>query len=178
MRARAWCGPRRDAAPVALPGLLCTAGTACHPPFPGPVPLSIHSPPPPRHRPHPLHRFFDRNVKNLVKKLLTADLTKRYGCLKSGAEDIKKHKWLSSIDYNALYSRTLTAPIAPRYALPCCASRPSATCSCPLGVPSPHVCVVFRRCDVLFAPTCGSVLLCLASVCCSLSLLPQRVRCK
>ncbi len=61
------------------------------------------------------HRFFDRNVKNLVKKLLTADLTKRYGCLKNGAEDIKKHKWLSSIDYNALYSRTLTAPITPRY---------------------------------------------------------------
>lgn len=59
-------------------------------------------------------RFFDRNVKNLVKKLLTADLTKRYGCLKNGAEDIKKHKWLSSIDYNALYSRTLTAPITPR----------------------------------------------------------------
>ena len=51
-----------------------------------------------------------------MKKLLTADLTKRYGCLKNGAEDIKKHKWLSSIDYNALYSRTLTAPIAPRYA--------------------------------------------------------------
>jgi hypothetical protein len=61
-----------------------------------------------------LRRFFDRNVKNLVKKLLTADLTKRYGCLKNGAEDIKKHKWLSSIDYNALYSRTLTAPIVPR----------------------------------------------------------------
>jgi hypothetical protein len=38
-------------------------------------------------------RFVDRNAKNLIKKLLTADLTKRYGCLKGGADDIKKHKW-------------------------------------------------------------------------------------
>lgn len=59
-------------------------------------------------------RFFDRSAKNLIKKLLTADLTKRYGCLKNGAEDIKKHKWLNSIDYNAMYSRTLAAPLVPR----------------------------------------------------------------
>jgi serine/threonine protein kinase len=37
-------------------------------------------------------RFFERNAKNLIKKLLTADLTKRFGCLKNGAEDIRKHK--------------------------------------------------------------------------------------
>jgi serine/threonine protein kinase len=33
--------------------------------------------------------------RDLVKKLLTADRTKRYGCLKNGASDIKKHKWFS-----------------------------------------------------------------------------------
>ena len=37
-------------------------------------------------------RYFDRNAKNLIKKLLTADLTKRFGCLKAGADDIKTHK--------------------------------------------------------------------------------------
>ena len=37
-------------------------------------------------------RFFDRNAKSLIKKLLTADLTKRYGCLKGAAEDVKRHK--------------------------------------------------------------------------------------
>ena len=37
-------------------------------------------------------RYFDRNAKNLIKKLLTADLTKRYGCLKASADDIKTHK--------------------------------------------------------------------------------------
>ena len=29
-------------------------------------------------------RFFERNAKSLIKKLLTADLTKRFGCLKNG----------------------------------------------------------------------------------------------
>lgn len=59
-------------------------------------------------------RYFDRNAKNLIKKLLTADLTKRYGCLKGGAEDIKRHKWFTSVDFSALYNRTLTAPVIPR----------------------------------------------------------------
>jgi protein kinase A len=60
-------------------------------------------------------RYFDRNAKSLIKKLLTADLTKRYGVLKLGAEDVKKHKWLATVDYNALYARSLTAPIVPKY---------------------------------------------------------------
>lgn len=58
-------------------------------------------------------RYFDRNAKNLIKKLLTADLTKRYGCLKGGAEDVKKHKWFTSIDFTAVFNRTVTAPIIP-----------------------------------------------------------------
>ena len=59
-------------------------------------------------------RYFDRNAKNMIKKLLTADLTKRYGCLKGGAEDIKKHKWFNSLDFTALYNRGLSPPIVPR----------------------------------------------------------------
>jgi len=59
-------------------------------------------------------RFFERNAKNLIKKLLTADLTKRFGCLKNGAEDIRKHKWFAGLDYEALLARKPTAPIIPR----------------------------------------------------------------
>lgn len=59
-------------------------------------------------------RFFERNAKNLIKKLLTADLTKRFGCLKNGAEDIRKHKWFAGLDYDALLARKPTAPIIPR----------------------------------------------------------------
>lgn len=37
-------------------------------------------------------RYFERAAKSLIKKLLSPDLTKRYGCLKGGAQDIKKHR--------------------------------------------------------------------------------------
>ena len=60
------------------------------------------------------HRYFDRNAKSLIKKLLTADLTKRYGCLKGGAEDVKKHKWFKDFDFVLCQDRKLTAPIIPR----------------------------------------------------------------
>lgn len=58
-------------------------------------------------------RYFDRNAKNLIKKLLSADLTKRYGCLKGGAQDIKKHRWFASTDWGGLYAKALPAPIVP-----------------------------------------------------------------
>jgi len=58
-------------------------------------------------------RHFDRNAKSLIKKVLVADLTKRYGCLKGGAEDIKKHKWFQGFDFEALVERQLPAPIVP-----------------------------------------------------------------
>jgi serine/threonine protein kinase len=59
-------------------------------------------------------RYFDRNAKSLIKKLLTADLTKRYGCLKGGADDVKKHKWFKDFDFALCLERKLTAPIIPR----------------------------------------------------------------
>jgi serine/threonine protein kinase len=40
-------------------------------------------------------RYFDRHAKDLIRKLLTADITKRLGNLKNGADDIKNHKWFS-----------------------------------------------------------------------------------
>jgi serine/threonine protein kinase len=61
-------------------------------------------------------RHFDRNAKSLIKKLLVADLTKRYGCLKGGAEDVKKHKWFQGFDWEALVKREMTAPVVPQVA--------------------------------------------------------------
>eukprot|EP00968_Pinguiococcus_pyrenoidosus_P019102 scaffold2012_cov228-Pinguiococcus_pyrenoidosus.AAC.9 len=58
-------------------------------------------------------RFIDRKAKSLIKKLLVADLTKRYGCLKNGAADVKNHKWFSDFDFEALLERSLPAPIIP-----------------------------------------------------------------
>lgn len=66
----------------------------------------------PSARTHP--RYFDRGAKSLIKKLLKADLTKRYGCLKNGAKDIKNHRWLASTDWDALYHKRVRAPVVPK----------------------------------------------------------------
>ena len=54
-------------------------------------------------------RHFDENAKELLKRLLTADKTKRIGCLKAGAEDIKKHKWFRGLNWAALYNKQMQA---------------------------------------------------------------------
>ena len=58
-------------------------------------------------------RSYDKAAKSLTKKLLTADLTKRYGCLKQGASDIKQSKFFVDMDWEALLQRKLDAPIKP-----------------------------------------------------------------
>ena len=58
-------------------------------------------------------RHFDVHAKDLVKKLLQSDRTKRLGCLKNGAEDIKKHKWFKGHDWVALNQQGQQPPIVP-----------------------------------------------------------------
>jgi len=58
-------------------------------------------------------RNFDKNAKSLVKHLLVADLSKRYGNLKNGVNDIKNHRWFSDIDFNALCAKKITPPYKP-----------------------------------------------------------------
>jgi serine/threonine protein kinase len=62
-------------------------------------------------------RHFEKEAKSLVKKLLVADLTKRYGCMKGGADDLRKHKWFVSpknqFDWEALIQRQLPVPVKP-----------------------------------------------------------------
>ena len=61
-------------------------------------------------------RSYDKNAKSLTKKLLTSDLTKRYGCLKNGASDIKMSKWFMDMDWEGLLARKLDPPIVPQLA--------------------------------------------------------------
>lgn len=63
-------------------------------------------------------RHFDPYAKDLVKKLLTADRTKRYGCLKDGAEDIKKHKWFKNVNWDKTLQRRLKPPFVPGFRSP------------------------------------------------------------
>merc|ERR1711972_158629 len=58
-------------------------------------------------------KYFDKNAKALVKKLLTADLSKRYGNLKDGPQDILKHKWFSTLDMVKLERYETPSPFKP-----------------------------------------------------------------
>jgi protein kinase A len=58
-------------------------------------------------------KYFDKNAKALVKKLLTADLSKRYGNLKDGPMDILKHAWFSSLNFAELEEYKVPAPYKP-----------------------------------------------------------------
>ncbi|KAF7261268.1 hypothetical protein EG68_01182 [Paragonimus skrjabini miyazakii] len=52
-------------------------------------------------------------LKNLLKQLLQTDLTKRFGNLKNGVNDIKCHKWFRPINWLAVYRKELEAPYIP-----------------------------------------------------------------
>merc|ERR1719238_1229948 len=55
-------------------------------------------------------KYFDKNAKALVKKLVTADLSKRYGNLKAGSDDILKHKWFATIDAEKMTKYEMPSP--------------------------------------------------------------------
>jgi protein kinase A len=53
-------------------------------------------------------------IKDFMKCLIQPDVTKRYGNLKNGVDDIKTHKWLTNVDWMAVYSKRLAAPFIPK----------------------------------------------------------------
>jgi len=59
-------------------------------------------------------KFFDRVGKDLVRKLLVVDRTKRLGNMKGHAQDVKNHKWFRNVDWEEAYNRSLTPPIIPK----------------------------------------------------------------
>lgn len=56
---------------------------------------------------------FSSDLKDLLRNLLQVDLTKRYGNLKNGVNDIKGHKWFATTDWIAIYERKARVPRAP-----------------------------------------------------------------
>jgi len=59
-------------------------------------------------------KYFDKNAKSLVKKLLVADLSKRFGNLKDGAADILKCKWFESYELAKMEANEYPAPYKPQ----------------------------------------------------------------
>jgi serine/threonine protein kinase len=58
-------------------------------------------------------KFMDKHAKSLVKNLLVADLSKRFGNLKAGSDDIMHSKWFSSIAFDKLYAQVIESPHKP-----------------------------------------------------------------
>ncbi|KAJ1947914.1 cAMP-dependent protein kinase catalytic subunit [Kickxella alabastrina] len=56
---------------------------------------------------------FDPVARDLVSRLLTADLSRRLGNLHRGSADIKEHRWFAEVDWNRLAAREIPAPLIP-----------------------------------------------------------------
>ncbi|CAM9381802.1 unnamed protein product [Choristocarpus tenellus] len=56
----------------------------------------------------------DPKAKDIIKRLLTIDRTKRLGCMKGGPQMIREHKWFVGMDWNAVYNGQVSAPFLPR----------------------------------------------------------------
>lgn len=59
-------------------------------------------------------KTLDKNAKSLDKHLLTAELGKRYGNLKNGVEDVKRHRWFKTISWDDLVNKRVEAPFIPQ----------------------------------------------------------------
>jgi hypothetical protein len=58
----------------------------------------------------------DPYAKDLIRRLLTADRSKRLGNLRGGAKDVMAHRWFTGVDWNILESKKIGAPIIPHVA--------------------------------------------------------------
>lgn len=61
---------------------------------------------------------FEKDLKDLIGNLLQTDLSKRFGNLKNGVDDIKKHAWFNSINWTALYEQSVKPPFVPKVSGP------------------------------------------------------------
>ena len=56
---------------------------------------------------------FDKDAKSLIKHFLDPDVTKRYGCLKDGVNDVKNHRWFKHTDWHKLSQKKIPASYIP-----------------------------------------------------------------
>jgi hypothetical protein len=53
-------------------------------------------------------------ARDLIRKLLQPDLSKRFGNLKGGVEDIKNHKWFAGVNWEHVENKLIIPPYIPR----------------------------------------------------------------
>lgn len=93
-------------------GVLIYEMAAGYPPFFADQPIQIYEKIVSGKVRFPSH--FSSDLKDLLRNLLQVDLTKRYGNLKNGVDDIKCHKWFGSTDWISIYEKKIEAPFTPK----------------------------------------------------------------
>jgi protein kinase A len=58
--------------------------------------------------------YFSKEVKDLISNLIQSDLSRRFGNLKNGVNDIKNHAWFKSINWLSIYFQKSTPPFIPK----------------------------------------------------------------
>jgi protein kinase A len=97
-------------------GVLMYEMAAGYPPFFADQPIQIYEKIVSGRVRFPSH--FSSDLKDLLRNLLQVDLTKRYGNLRNGVNDIKNHKWFQTTEWIAVYQRKIEAPFIPKVKAP------------------------------------------------------------
>ncbi|VVC44770.1 Protein kinase domain,Protein kinase-like domain,Serine/threonine-protein kinase, active [Cinara cedri] len=58
---------------------------------------------------------FTPDLADLIRNLLQVDLTKRFGNLQNGIDDIKQHRWFKQIEWIMLLNKQIEPPFVPNY---------------------------------------------------------------
>lgn len=61
---------------------------------------------------------FSSSLKNLIHNILQTDLSKRFGNLKNGVDDIKSHAWFKSINWTGIFNQTCQPLFVPKVSGP------------------------------------------------------------
>jgi serine/threonine protein kinase len=59
-------------------------------------------------------KHFTPEARDLVRRLLSHDRTKRLGCLKDGVKDVRDHPWFTGVHWDSVYQCKVPAPFVPR----------------------------------------------------------------
>ncbi|OAF69937.1 hypothetical protein A3Q56_02319 [Intoshia linei] len=93
-------------------GILIFEMAAGHPPFFADEPIKIYEKIISGRVRYPNH--FSSSLKDILRCLLQVDVTKRYGNLRNGVNDIRSHKWFNGNDWLAIFNRNVKAPFVPK----------------------------------------------------------------
>ena len=61
---------------------------------------------------------FGEDLRDVLKNILQVDLTRRYGNLKGGTMDIKRHRWFRGLDWNDVYYQKIQPTFVPNFISP------------------------------------------------------------